>query len=114
MIYEFPYIQFDSISKISIPDDVSTSIYNVPSVLNVKSNIKEIIERSLQNPIGADKLVNYLERSESVLIIVDDMSRPTPVREILDVILKEISRAKNIISKIMNGIILQNFIIMVN
>ena len=39
------------------------------------------------------RLPTLLDPRQSVLLVVDDMSRPTPVREVLDGVLDELHRA---------------------
>ncbi len=48
------------------------------------------ILHALEHPIGTPGLENILDRSDRVNIIIDDMSRPTPVDKILPVLLRKI------------------------
>lgn len=51
------------------------------------------VERAIDHPIGAKPLEEILRPGKKVCLIVDDISRPTPVRLILPVLLKKIEAA---------------------
>lgn len=52
-----------------------------------------VIEEALENPIGIGKLEDLLEPGHSVVIMVDDATRPTPAAKILPFILERIEGA---------------------
>jgi nickel-dependent lactate racemase len=52
-----------------------------------------IIREAVENPIGAQPLEALLSAASRVAIVVDDITRPTPTREILAVLLDELRRA---------------------
>jgi nickel-dependent lactate racemase len=52
-----------------------------------------VIQDALENPIGTGKLEDLLEPDHSVVIMVDDITRPTPAAQILPFILDRIERA---------------------
>jgi nickel-dependent lactate racemase len=52
-----------------------------------------VIQDALENPIGTGKLEDLLEPDHSVVIMVDDITRPTPAAKILPSILDRIERA---------------------
>lgn len=52
----------------------------------------EEIGRSLENPIGSPRLGDLVETGMEVALVIDDLSRPTPVGLILPTILKELDR----------------------
>jgi len=54
-------------------------------------NRQEEINRALDNPIGSDKLENLVSPNKRICIIVDDLTRPTPQREILPLLLERIT-----------------------
>jgi nickel-dependent lactate racemase len=51
-----------------------------------------VIEEALESPIGTDRLEQLLSPDQSVVIMVDDITRPTPAAEILPPILERIKR----------------------
>jgi nickel-dependent lactate racemase len=52
-----------------------------------------VVEEALENPIGTAKLEQLLKPEHSVVIMVDDLTRPTPAADILPLILKRIENA---------------------
>lgn len=58
----------------------------------VKNPIKEV-ERSLANPIGSKKLSELAKGKNHVVLIIDDLSRPTPVSLVVPAVLKELNSA---------------------
>lgn len=53
----------------------------------------QIVRHALANPIGTPKLRNLARGRESVLVVVDDNSRPTPVAQFVGCILEELHAA---------------------
>jgi nickel-dependent lactate racemase len=53
----------------------------------------QVIQAALANPIGTSKLEALLKPGQSVVIMVDDITRPTPAAEILPFVLGPIERA---------------------
>lgn len=51
-----------------------------------------VIREALENPIGTGPLEDLLKPNHSVVIMVDDITRPTPAAEILPFILERIER----------------------
>ena len=51
-----------------------------------------VIEEALRSPIGTDRLEQLLHPDQSVVIMVDDITRPTPAAKILPFILERIER----------------------
>ncbi len=52
-----------------------------------------VITKALENPIGAQQLEAVLSPASRVAILVDDITRPTPTREILAVLLPKLASA---------------------
>jgi nickel-dependent lactate racemase len=77
--------------------------FNIPSswkiLLNAKKvekrkpmSVPDLVKRSLKNPIGSQKLEDKLFTSSRVAIVLDDLTRPTPKKEILLPLLEMINR----------------------
>lgn len=64
----------------------NATVFSEPQLNNIKKNT--LIE-SLGNPLGTKSLKELLrgKKIEKALILVDDLSRPTPQKEILPVVL---------------------------
>jgi nickel-dependent lactate racemase len=53
----------------------------------------QVVENGLENPIGTDKLEHLLQPEDTVVIMVDDITRPTPAAKILPAVLERIHKA---------------------
>jgi nickel-dependent lactate racemase len=49
----------------------------------IEKTIYEMVDESLNNPIGSPRLHDLIKPKDKVLIIVDDRTRPTPRKEIV-------------------------------
>jgi len=52
-----------------------------------------VVEEALENPIGTGRLDDLLKPDDSVVIMVDDITRPTPAAKLLPFILERIDKA---------------------
>jgi len=52
-----------------------------------------VIREALENPIGTERLENLLRPDHNVVIMVDDITRPTPTAKILPFILERLAKA---------------------
>ncbi len=59
-----------------------------------KIDLQEELNKSLYIPTGTDSLVHLAGGKKSILIICDDITRPTPVKEIIPVIIEHLLQAK--------------------
>lgn len=50
------------------------------------------IENSILNPIGTPKLSELAKEKKNVVIVIDDMTRPTPISKILPSVLEELKK----------------------
>lgn len=60
--------------------------------LKVRSPLGDLIEGALDHPIDSRPLEEMLKSGSRVAIVVDDVTRPTPVRELLPPLLRRIHR----------------------
>jgi nickel-dependent lactate racemase len=54
---------------------------------------RRVVENALENPIGTEKLQNLLQPEDSIVIMVDDITRPTPAAKILPFVLEQVHKA---------------------
>jgi nickel-dependent lactate racemase len=87
MKYSFPYPE---IPGIEFPDEMLHGIYAVKALEAVKGDVQAIVKDGLSKPIGAKDLQSLVSKKDKILIIIDDMSRPTPVAKMLPPILDEL------------------------
>ncbi len=55
-------------------------------------NVREEVLRSLRNPIGMEPLDSVVGRDDKAIIMVDDLTRPTPQDQLVPLVLKELNR----------------------
>lgn len=77
--------------EIVIPEKAEITILN-PSKLPVLSSFEDALNHSLSHPIGCDEFEAIVQsiRPQKVSIAIPDETRPTPVKEILPVVLKRL------------------------
>jgi lactate racemase len=89
MLYEFPY---DTIAPVEIPPPHPVDIYTVREDDGIREDAEALVAASLLSPIGLPRLSQMVNADSRILIIVDDMSRPTPVHRIVPPLLDELAR----------------------
>src|SRR5512140_2765828 len=88
MRYEFPYA---TIPPVEIPASHPVDMYTVPEIDGVREEPEALVAASLGSPIGLPRFSQMVNADSRVLIIVDDMSRPTPVSQIVPPLLDELA-----------------------
>lgn len=83
--YGKQYIEF------SIPDDRLNAVLHSPEH-SMKGSNKEIVSSALRNPLGTFQLPRLIQdkKAGNAVIIVNDVTRPTPYQSILPPLLEEI------------------------
>ncbi|MFX1477550.1 MAG: lactate racemase domain-containing protein [Promethearchaeota archaeon] len=77
--------------ELTFPD--SWDITNCTMEGSGTQELSEIeIENSIQNPIGTPKLSELAKEKKNVVIVIDDMTRPTPISKILPLVLEELRK----------------------
>ncbi|MGB6650280.1 MAG: nickel-dependent lactate racemase [Bacteroidota bacterium] len=89
MRYEFPY---DKIAPVEVPASHAVEVYTVRAVDGVRGEPEVLVAASLASPIGMPRLSQLVNASSRILIVVDDMSRPTPIHQIVPALLAELAR----------------------
>jgi len=87
--YAFPY---DTIAPVEIPASHPVGVYTVRGVDEAHERPESLVTTSLAAPIGMSRLSQLVNPDSRILIIVDDMSRPTPVHQIVPPLLAELAR----------------------
>lgn len=79
-------------TEVEIPNE--NFLFNAEPLKTGKvPNQDRIVEESLDNPIGTDRLENLLSPEMNVIVLVDDITRPTPTAKILPHVMKRIEKA---------------------
>jgi nickel-dependent lactate racemase len=92
-----------SISKLQIPwgtDSISLALpetWHVAGVLEPASSAQVVraqdeVLRALAEPVGMPRLSEWIQPDKKVVIVMDDGSRPTPVAQVLPLVLNELER----------------------
>jgi len=79
---------------------------NLPSEINIltfadfkegkkETDLKQLLKRAIENPIKSPKLQDMLSPSDKIAILVEDLTRPSPKRIILETLLEEIEEKIN-------------------
>ncbi len=85
----FPY---GDVPPLTIPDGCDPWVFSLPDCRCPRAGL-EGVRAALENPIQSARLRDIARGKERVLIVVDDHTRPTPVRVCLPLILRELDRA---------------------
>jgi len=88
--YDIPY--GEKTLCFTIPDNADVHVAHAPEVI-CPPDMHSEINRAMDNPIGAEKIEDLVKPSDRICIISDDITRPTPVKEILEVLLDRLHKA---------------------
>ena len=82
----------DGVQKVDVPDENLIGIFYPKDVECGDPN--EVINASIDDPIGYDSLDQFLEGGEDIVFIVNDGTRPTPTAKVLDALSKRMDLRK--------------------
>ena len=91
MIVDIKYGK-DGIQKAEIPDENLVGIFYPKDV--TCGSPDDVINGSIDNPIGYDSLDEFLNGGEDIVFIVNDGTRPTPTAKVLDALSKRMDLRK--------------------
>ena len=89
--FEFILNEKEKIS-IELPENWKLVQKVVPYYYRPKRYIPEVIRSSLENPFGTDKLEVLLKNKKNIVIISDDQTRPTPVYDLLSILIEKLNK----------------------
>ena len=75
---------------LEFPDSWDVKVFNMK---NAKEISPKDIEVALNNPIGTSQLIELAKGKQNAIIVVEDISRPTPMEDILKIIIKQLNSA---------------------
>lgn len=79
-----------------IPQDWEVICQSTPrKALATNDSVREMVKRSLENPIESRRIRDLANPASKVVILIDDDTRPTPVRDVLPSVLDEL-RTRNV------------------
>jgi len=77
----------------SLPDGWRVSHFVEPGAETAVPSVQQMTAEALSKPKGAAPLQELVSRAQRIAIIVDDLTRPTPAAEILEVLLSQLSES---------------------
>ena len=75
---------------LEFPDSWDVKVFNMK---NAKEISQKDIEVALNNPIGTSTLIELAKGKQNAIIVVEDISRPTPMENILKIIINQLNTA---------------------
>lgn len=80
--------------KLDVPDSWNLFIPDIEkNMVSSQENHVDIVKKSLQNPIESNTLKNMNLKDKKVVIVIDDNTRPTPIKKFFHIILDELKKA---------------------
>jgi nickel-dependent lactate racemase len=89
MTISFPY---RDVEPLYIPDGHRCRLFELPNTPHRRDTVK-VVQDALEKPYQSPRLRELAKNKKRVLIVTDDNTRPTPVRELLPLLLHELSEA---------------------
>jgi len=92
MRFDFPYPGYSAIDPFDVPDANLMGLFSPAGLKHVDE--WETIRSGIEHPIGAPRLSEAVRGSKSVLILIDDGTRETPVARLLPAVLDELHKGQ--------------------
>jgi nickel-dependent lactate racemase len=83
---------YDWVEPVEVPDRNLIGVFE-PKAFAAAPDQNSVVEDGLSRPVGAGRLREEARAAHRVLILADDVSRPTPVARILPGVLRELAHA---------------------
>jgi nickel-dependent lactate racemase len=80
----------DGFQSAVIEDDLNVCVLKANHV--AIGDAGRLIGQALESPIGGPGLVDFLAGARDVLVVVNDATRPTPTRQVLDIIMEDLEK----------------------
>jgi nickel-dependent lactate racemase len=79
--------------EIEIPEDHPLEIAS-PQEVKPDADLQTLLRRAVRQPVGMAPFSTFFKGGENLLLLVDDITRPTPIDKILPVLLEELEIEK--------------------
>ena len=89
MLIDFPY---KKVEKLVIAEGFGAKLFDLPETV-ASLNPSKVVRNALKQPIGSERLSELAKNWKKVLIVSDDIYRPTPVYQFIAVVLDELYKA---------------------
>ena len=90
MNYTIPFGR--DVLTVELPED-RVLYYASPMKPSIPDDPHKLIEESLDNPIGTKRLEEMVQPGQKILVLIDDVTRPTPKKLLLEHVLGRLSKA---------------------
>src|SRR5687767_13243584 len=91
MKIDFPYPGYERIDAVDVPAPNLLGVYE-PLAID-EPDQEEVLARGFDEPYGAPHLREVVERSDHVLVLIDDGTRGTPIPRLLKRVIGELRAA---------------------
>ncbi len=78
-----PYVR-DTVS-VEVPDSRVLAVVE-PNDLQARKPAEELVSEALTHPAGGKDFASFIEGAQDLLVIVNDQTRPTPTRKVIEAI----------------------------
>jgi len=82
----------DGVLPLRLPDSFRVDVLS-PKTIDQSKGDEAVIESAMNQPIAAPLLHNLVRPGMNVAVIVDDLTRPTPIARMLPVVLRQLAHA---------------------
>lgn len=90
MLIAFPYKHYEKISPAIVPDENLMGVYSPRSV--GQTDEEKILSKAIAQPIGCAPLNELVRKNDRVLILIDDYTRGTPIKNVLPHVLDQLKK----------------------
>ena len=91
MTVDFPYPGYEGIASVDIPDDNVLGDLSPRAIPDAEEDV--VLAHAMANPFGAPVLREMVRPADRTLVLVDDVTRGTPVSRILRYVIAELEAA---------------------
>lgn len=91
MLIDFPYPGYEEIAPVEVPDANLMGVFAPRAVGDVDE--EAVLGRGFAEPFGAWRLRNAVRPTDRVLVLIDDLTRGTPVPRLLKHVIRELWEA---------------------
>ncbi|MBD3305259.1 DUF2088 domain-containing protein, partial [candidate division KSB3 bacterium] len=90
MRIDFPYAD---VRPLEIPSTYAVQTFDLPPQAQPSRSEAEIVQHALDHPIGTPRIRDLAKNARRVLLVADDISRPTPVARFVHLVIEELHQA---------------------
>ncbi len=89
MKINFPYPDTE---PLKMPSGCETQVFNLQDVKSINTDL-EMVKNAVAKPIGSERLSKLARGKKQILIVADDITRPTPIHKFIHLVLDELALA---------------------